>query len=329
MLFEFLILRFNFLLTKLTTMKKCPITGLQKFDVGTESYRIEFNDEKRFIRHGLRFDNLLNDEFFIKNKHLIAGAIFNKQLADEHEDDIYWFTLVLDDYKEKISKLSYPKTPKDKLDNLFKTLCEMQDFDGEKVAADNLIDKPDFFYKHYFRSEAECFYYLKNLDFQGLINLGYNEDIDFVIEFNVTFEGLNYFINLKEQGNLSNKCFVAMSFDTSMSETREAIRTAVLQNNYDPIIIDEELIDSSQTINDAIIVALKSCCFCIADFSQQKDGVYFESGFAAGLGRPVIYTCQKEWFDKSHFDTNHFPHIIYTTNDDLIDQLDKKIKAWI
>jgi nucleoside 2-deoxyribosyltransferase len=89
------------------------------------------------------------------------------------------------------------------------------------------------------------------------------------------------------------------------------------------------LIDSSQTINDAIISAIKSCKFCIADFSQQKDGVYFESGFAIGLGKPVIYTCDSDWFNKSHFDTNHFPHIIYESKPDLAAKLDNKIKAWI
>ena len=84
-----------------------------------------------------------------------------------------------------------------------------------------------------------------------------------------------------------------------------------------------------QTINDAIISEIKSCKFCIADFSQQKDGVYFESGFAVGLGKPVIYTCHKDWFDKTHFDTNHFPHLIYENNSEFIQKLDNKIKAWI
>ena len=120
-----------------------------------------------------------------------------------------------------------------------------------------------------------------------------------------------------------------MSFDPSMNEIRNTIKNVIQNNGFEPVIIDEQLIESSQTINDAIIVSIKSCKFCISDFSQQKDGVYFESGFAVGLNKPVIYTCHKEWFSKSHFDTNHFPHIIYNKVEELSEQLDGKIKAWI
>lgn len=74
---------------------------------------------------------------------------------------------------------------------------------------------------------------------------------------------------------------------------------------------------------------MKSSKFCIADFTEQRDGVYFESGFAVGLGKKVIYTCHKKWFKKSHFDTNHFPHIIYESMQELKEKLDNKIKAWI
>lgn len=157
----------------------------------------------------------------------------------------------------------------------------------------------------------------------------FSEVTDKPHKLRITFKGLNYYLELAERGDLSNKCFVAMSFDSQMKETRETIREVILQNDFDPIIIDEQLIDSSQTINDAIISAIKSCKFCVADFSQQKDGVYFESGFAVGLGKQVIYTCNSDWFKKSHFDTNHFPHIIYESKLDLAEKLDMKIKAWI
>ena len=37
--------------------------------------------------------------------------------------------------------------------------------------------------------------------------------------------------------------------------------------------------------------------FLIADFTGQRGGVYYEAGFAYGLGLPVIWTCRKDWFD--------------------------------
>lgn len=307
----------------------CPITGLKAERVDSNSYRIEFNEEYLFIRHGLRFDSILQQEFFKNNKYLFAGAILNKQLSDREPDDIYWFTITIDNLKEKLNEIIYPKTPKAKLDNLLKSLYQLQKFDGEIVEIFNIVKGPEFYYKHFFKSRNECFYYLKELTYQGLINCVFQETTDMQIEFDMTFKGLNYYLKLMEQGDLSNKCFVAMSFDPKMKEVRKSIKKTIKKNNFEPIIIDEQLIDSSQTINDAIISAIKECKFCIADFTQQKDGVYFESGFAVGLGKPVIYTCHKDWFEQSHFDTNHFPHIIYKSQEELIEKLNNKINAWI
>lgn len=310
---------------------QCPITELKAETIDDNSYRIEINGEYLFVRLGFTFDRLSRQEIFVKNRYLLAGAILNKQLFDKEENEVYWFTLTSDSIQAKLNKIVYPKTPKAKLDNLLKSLYQLQDFDGEHVDIINITTKPDFYYKHFFKSESECIYYLKELDYQGLINCKFldHDNLDVPLEFNITFKGLNYYLELTEQGDLSNKCFVAMSFDPLMKETREAIKKAILENHFEPIIIDEQLIDSSQTINDAIISAIKGCKFCIADFSQQKDGVYFESGFAVGLNKPVIYTCHHDWFTESHFDTNHFPHIIYKSHKDLIEKLDMKIKAWI
>jgi hypothetical protein len=38
-----------------------------------------------------------------------------------------------------------------------------------------------------------------------------------------------------------------------------------------------------------------------------------EAGFAEGLGKPVIYTCKKEAFEKegTHFDTNHHLTVVW------------------
>jgi len=74
---------------------------------------------------------------------------------------------------------------------------------------------------------------------------------------------------------------------------------------------------------------IKKCKFLIADFTEQKHGVYFEAGFALGLKRPVIYTCSEEDFKDTHFDTNHYPHIVYKNLDDLEIRLKNKIQAWI
>ena len=308
----------------------CPITGLTKKDRDVNIYIIEVEGEELFIKTGPRFDILQNQEDFIKNKHIFAGAILNRQLWEKESGGSNSFVINLSNYQELLTKIIYPKTPKSKLDKLFLTLYRMQKFDGESVDIYNIVSKPEFYFKHFFKSYEECHYYLEELKYQGLIDfaIGMNGTGS---SFTIKFKGLNYYLDITEKGSLSKKCFIAMSFDKEMKETREAIRQVLTKkgNDFEPIIVDEHPIDSSKTINDAIIADIKSCKFCIADFSQQKDGVYFESGFALGLGKQVIYTCHKDWFEKSHFDINHFPHIIYESNEELKQLLDTRIKAWI
>lgn len=98
---------------------------------------------------------------------------------------------------------------------------------------------------------------------------------------------------------------------------------------YEPIIIDEEQIASDRTINDEIIAGLKRCKFCVADFSLHRNGVYFESGFALGQGKKVIYLCSREEFASAHFDIKPLQHIIYDSQEQLLRDLKFKIQAFI
>jgi len=121
-----------------------------------------------------------------------------------------------------------------------------------------------------------------------------------------------------------------MSFDEEDKTIfTEAIQPACELTGFRARKVDEEHYSSEITINDAIISLLKQCKFCIADFTKQKDGVYFESGYALGRGLKVIYTCREDFFEDCHFDTNHFPHIKYKTNEELKKRLIDKINAYI
>jgi hypothetical protein len=49
----------------------------------------------------------------------------------------------------------------------------------------------------------------------------------------------------------------------------------------------------------------------VADFTQHKAGVYFEAGFAMGLGQSVVFTCRREDYEDAHFDTRPHNHILW------------------
>lgn len=67
----------------------------------------------------------------------------------------------------------------------------------------------------------------------------------------------------------------------------------------------------------------------VADFSFHSNEVYFESGFALGQGKKVIYTYSKEEFGNAHFDIRPLQHIIYESPEQLSKELVNKIEAFI
>lgn len=266
--------------------------------------------------------------------HIIEGLIANKKWPERIElvaEDCSLSTIIADGEKvvlqEYLRTADYPKTPKEKLDKLVLCLYNLQKYDGEQIRL-NIKDN-DFILKNYFKNAEECVFYIYSLAEQGLVKLVRHASDGTVVTLNLTHSGLSKTIELTEEGEKSNKCFIAMSFNPMTKPTREAIRKALNDTGYEAVIIDEQIIDSARTINDEIIASLKKCKFCIADFSFHSNGVYFESGFALGQGKKVIYTCSKEEFENAHFDIRPLQHIIYESPEQLEKDLKYKIEAFI
>ncbi len=61
----------------------------------------------------------------------------------------------------------------------------------------------------------------------------------------------------------------------------------------------------------------------------------WEAGFAEGLNKRVIYTCEKSYFEnantKPHFDVNHYSHVIWEQDrlSDAADELVARIRVSI
>ena len=311
---------------------KCILTGT---DVNYENfdnsiyYKLNFanNEVDVFICRSCKKEIKSNMPYYIM-KGLIANKKFPKrafivskkctQTLPPRDSE----TIVLEDF---IQTAPFPKTPNAKLENLFFNLFERQTFDGEIFKVK--LDDNEFLMKNYFQNLDECQFYYEGLKANGLIIQRNN--LDYVSEISITHLGLNKAIVLMEEGDKSNKCFIAMSFDPSLIEYREAIKKAIVNTGYEPILIDEQIIDSQKTINDEIIASIKRCKFCIADFSLHSNGVYFESGFALGQGKKVIYTCSQSEFKNAHFDIKPLQHIVYESPSELTKKLMFKIEAYI
>ena len=74
---------------------------------------------------------------------------------------------------------------------------------------------------------------------------------------------------------------------------------------------------------------IKESRFLIADVTEQRQAVYFEAGYAMGIGLPVIWTCKESDIKKCCFDTRQYNHIFWKDAEDLRTQLKERILATI
>jgi len=128
--------------------------------------------------------------------------------------------------------------------------------------------------------------------------------------------------------SVKRQAFVAMWFDSQMEVVyQDAIKPAV---EFDgTICVRIDLKEHNNKICDEIIAEIRRSKYVVADFSGNRGGVYYEAGFAFGLGRPVIWTVRKSDLSQIHFDTRQYNHLVYETTDELRTKLSNRIKATI
>jgi nucleoside 2-deoxyribosyltransferase len=126
----------------------------------------------------------------------------------------------------------------------------------------------------------------------------------------------------------SSNAFVAMWFDSSMDAARTTgLEPAIRAAGYTPIVVNG--VEHINKIDDEIISQIRRSKFLVADFTGHRGGVYFEAGFAMGLGLPVFWTCQKDDLLKLHFDVRQYNCIDWTDVVDLAQRLQRRIEAVI
>ena len=150
-------------------------------------------------------------------------------------------------------------------------------------------------------------------------------------QFTVTVDGHRRIADLRTNSD-SAQAFVAMWFDDEMDSVYEkGVEPAIRSAGYKAMRIDRK--PDVNKIDDEIIAEIRRSRFLVADFTQGKDGarggVYFEAGFAFGLGIPVIHTCREDAIGRIHFDTRQYHHITWKNPEDLRVQLERRIIARI
>jgi nucleoside 2-deoxyribosyltransferase len=110
-------------------------------------------------------------------------------------------------------------------------------------------------------------------------------------------------VNKTQESNIG---FCAMWFDDRVLPVyEEAMHPAIYNAGYSPFKVNNK--EYNDSVIDEIISNIRRSKFLVADLTSVKKagargGVYFEAGFAKGLGLEVIFTCEEKYLNNTHFD---------------------------
>lgn len=144
----------------------------------------------------------------------------------------------------------------------------------------------------------------------------------------ISHDGWAQIEKLASTPNASKTAFIAMHFSSEMlAMWKDGFGAAVTKAGFDPVLANYP--DHNEQIDAKIIAEIKQARFIVADVTGARTGVYFEAGYAIGIGRPVIWTCRSDRHVDMHFDTRQYNHILWNDAEDLRDQLYYRIVATI
>jgi hypothetical protein len=191
----------------------------------------------------------------------------------------------------------------DQFDLALKTICDMCPVIGQASCFDYQTDWPLLTV----RSSETALFITRELASAGYLDHDFQGSI---FPPRPTWKAYARLQEIQASGKNSQIGFVAMAFAPDrLPVFLNVIRPAIEDAGYRPFRVDQN--EHNRQIDDEIIAGIRRSRFLVADFTGQKNGVYFEAGMALGLGRNVIWMCDRSDSSSLHFDTRQFNHIIY------------------
>jgi len=292
--------------------KDCPICKISSEDVKV------LEDVQKSIFNCARCGQfMLAVEAFILFEKEIDDPKLSAWIRDHKENRIHAPEINPTNAKTILKNLpSY--TPTEKQTILLKRIERKTKYPSFKVLLSPIYDIP----LSWAENSDEFIYYTKALEERGLIKIN-EEDIsgsDFPFEVSILPQGWEYLEKYSKEPLFIDQAFVAMSFsERLLTEWEDGIKPAVKKAGYRPYRVDRE--SHVDRIDAKIIAEIRNSRFVIADVTEQKQGVYYEAGFAQGLDRPVLWSVNEDDLKNVHFDTRQFNHIIWKTPEDLKEKL--------
>lgn len=210
-------------------------------------------------------------------------------------------------------------------DNLLRLIGDLTDDPGQAISVDQIAVSSIIGAASYEGAE----YCLKGLENSMLVEAKGKTIGGSFRHVQLTFSGWQRYDELSKGVSSGKNAFIAMKFGDSTLDliVNDHFRNAVEQTGFNLVRLDDT--PKAGLIDDRLRVEIKSARFLIADLTHENAGAYWEAGYAEGLGKPVIYTCERAKFeqDSSHFDTNHHLTVLWDHNEP--EQAAKDLKATI
>lgn len=255
--------------------------------------------------------------------HLISG--YTREVSDREDGDFgseppEWARLTMDALPSIRRQL--PRTIEERAEKLLLALHRKTSFFGHTIELDMERDVP----LGYALNRNEFWSMLEHLQDCGYFKKCSLARPGSEVQLGATaFERIDH---LRGAHIASATGFVAMSFDAALTGWYEAhVASAIEDAGYRPTRMDFH--EHNDQIVDVMLGEIRASKFVVADFTQQKRGVYFEAGFAMGLGLPVIWLVHKDDQADCHFDTAQYNHLVWTEGDKIRERLANRIRATI
>lgn len=107
--------------------------------------------------------------------------------------------------------------------------------------------------------------------------------------------------------------FIAMKFGDPVLDpfVSTVVKPAVTSIGYE--LIDLRDVAQAGIIDNVLREQIRDAAFVLVDLTHANNGAYWEAGYAEGLGKPVLYLCERDVFNakSTHFDTNHCTTVLW------------------
>jgi hypothetical protein len=219
----------------------------------------------------------------------------------------------------------WPRTIRERLDRALANLGGLSPVLGTRLPLEP-GDRESILFA---RNDDEAYYIVEALraagSIEGDISMGWRADVT------VSPAGWDRISALESGAERSsrNPAFVAMWFGAAdgQPETTEfmsslferQIKAALKRAGYRAERVD--LVPNNDFVMDKIIGMIRAAPFVVADFTGNRNGVYFEAGFARGLGIPVLHTCRTTHFAQAHFDVQQIATTVWDSPEELAEKL--------